>query len=503
MLRQSVAARRPCDPRAWARSRSRVCSRSSAPSRWPARCRGRARPPALSAQSPQPETTPQTDASVPASEVTMIGATPEEPGAPGPNETWGVGPRIRHWHRRQDDRGDRALRRRVAAGRSRRGSTQGRSPASSSSRRPARRADDPARRRGARRDLPKEGGGRSRPCSCASRAAPSKTAPAVTVESETPQPGEEPLLHKGETLFGAKRAPLIAPLEEEGGEAGALRRRRSAEGSRRSRTRSCTGTGTSGRSEPIEMPTASSEELPRAGDRRELAHERLAAGPALLQSSYPAGAVALFRRVHEGEGEPRSGAGSRSRCAPAAGDGKPHPLTVPVQGGGGAGAVHGRRRRRAADGRGPAPDRDERRRVDRRRTRGRHHAHAGVRRRSSSSPAGEARGRPAWKRAGASCRAAPAGRRSASTNCPKRCPSGYVALDRLGGSEAGGPFGERVITGLPEGVSLRLEGESFTRVLALGGGDPANSQIPGAQLGAAFSRADARAGWATTGCPCT
>ena len=41
------------------------------------------------AQPASVEPTPQTDASVPASDVTMIGATPLE--APGTNETWGVG----------------------------------------------------------------------------------------------------------------------------------------------------------------------------------------------------------------------------------------------------------------------------------------------------------------------------------------------------------------------------------------------------------------------------
>lgn len=44
-------------------------------------------------------------------------------------------------------------------------------------------------------------------------------------------------------------------------------------------------------------------------------------------------------------------------------------------------------------------------------------------------------------------------------------------------------FGQRVITGLLEGVSLRLEGASFTRVLALGGWKP----DVGGSLGAAFS----------------
>ena len=48
----------------------------------------------------------------------------------------------------------------------------------------------------------------------------------------------------------------------------------------------------------------------------------------------------------------------------------------------------------------------------------------------------------------------------------------------------GSGFGERVITGLPEGVSLRLEGESFKRVLALGGSEDSS---PGGRYGAAFS----------------
>jgi hypothetical protein len=50
-------------------------------------------------------------------------------------------------------------------------------------------------------------------------------------------------------------------------------------------------------------------------------------------------------------------------------------------------------------------------------------------------------------------------------------------------------FGQRVITGLSEGVSLRLDGASFTRVLALGEVEP----DAGGSLGAAFS--GPREGW--------
>ncbi|HEX8715163.1 MAG TPA: hypothetical protein VF706_06295, partial [Solirubrobacteraceae bacterium] len=62
-------------------------------------------------------------------------------------------------------------------------------------------------------------------------------------------------------------------------------------------------------------------------------------------------------------------------------------------------------------------------------------------------------------------------------------PRGY---SRSFAWSSGGPFGERVITGGREGVSLRLEGETFTRVLAMGAGKSAGEH-PGSQYGAAFS----------------
>ena len=87
---------------------------------------------------------------------------------------------------------------------------------------------------------------------------------------------------------------MIAPLEEAGGQAGALvvpvERR-----SRPSRTRCCTGTAGTGRGEPIEIPAHSAESF------RVLAIG--ASSPtnawllAQLSPNYPSGAVALFRRV--------------------------------------------------------------------------------------------------------------------------------------------------------------------------------------------------------------
>lgn len=56
--------------------------------------------------------------------------------------------------------------------------------------------------------------------------------------------------------------------------------------------------------------------------------------------------------------------------------------------------------------------------------------------------------------------------------------------------ESSSTFGERVITGLAEGASLRLEGEEFKRVLALGASE---TYDVGASHGAAFS--SAKEGW--------
>jgi Photosynthesis system II assembly factor YCF48 len=73
---------------------------------------------------------------------------------------------------------------------------------------------------------------------------------------------------------------------------------------------------------------------------------------------------------------------------------------------------------------------------------------------------------------------------------PQELPSGP---SRSFAWATGGEYGERVITGLQEGVSLRLEGEEFVQVLALGGSKSTSLETPGEALGAAFS--SAREGW--------
>ncbi len=78
---------------------------------------------------------------------------------------------------------------------------------------------------------------------------------------------------------------------------------------------------------------------------------------------------------------------------------------------------------------------------------------------------------------------APAGTPPCDARTARAAAASALPQHRLG--QARSPFGERVITGLPEGVSLRLEGESFKRVLALGGGE--RQPGPGHGTGAAFS----------------
>ncbi len=74
---------------------------------------------------------------------------------------------------------------------------------------------------------------------------------------------------------------------------------------------------------------------------------------------------------------------------------------------------------------------------------------------------------------------------------PTALPVGASRSFAWSGSSGESPYGERVITGLGEGVTLRLEGTSFKRVLALGGS--AAPDDVGGEFGAAFS--SAREGW--------
>jgi hypothetical protein len=297
--------------------------------------------------------------------------------------------------------------------------------------------------------------------------------------TETPpvpdgQGGGETLLAPGEILFGAHRAPLLAPLQEAGSsprtgalvvpvqegpgvEDGVLH----FDGQKWTR-------------EPIEIPAAS------AGDFRVLAIGASSPENAWLlgqlsSKGYPAGAVALFRRQLGGQGGP-----SWQPVAVRSGGTPGEPLTV-------AGATF------TVPGTGEPPSvqsqvltvTSEGVWVD------------GLRSDVSASttlffkPQGSS---DAGSVVASWCQI-PAGAPSDTAACahelPQALPSGSSRSFAWANPSTPEGLGERVITGFSEGVSLRLEGTSFTPVLALGG-SPGSNDV-GGTFGAAFS--NPREGW--------
>ena len=225
------------------------------------------------------ETQPQTDASLPAGEVTMIGATPEEPGAPGAEETWGIG---------REGSGSSSttvlVRYYVHSG-----SVEAQEGTWTLG--PTLPAELPMAFNLAASPLagqmtPKgfgvligtEKGAADNEQVVLAR----KPGGAFEATGAVPVEGEaEPLLAKGRHLYGAKRAPMLASLEESDGEAGALVAPVSEEGLVENEVLHWDGHHWSG--EPIEVPAKQLGKLSRAGDRRELPHQRLAARRALRQ----------------------------------------------------------------------------------------------------------------------------------------------------------------------------------------------------------------------------
>ena len=268
------------------------------------------------------------------------------------------------------------------------------------------------------------------------------------------------LLNPGESLFAKTRAPLLAPLDEGGGRAGALVVPVNGSGSGVTENGVLHWDGQHWTREEIEIPGAVKEGF------RVLAIGASSASNAWLLGQLPAGGVALFRRQPASttswkpvapspggspgealsvDGEPFSVAGTGE--PPTA---KAQILTVTDQGV----WVDGER-----------PD-----------------AHALLT--MFFKPAGE--GQDSGQVTASWCNlpaGAPAGTPACTHKLPDSLPSGPSRS--FAWADSSNPFGQRVITGLPEDVSLRLEGESFTRVLALGGEE--------SSLGAAFS--EPREGW--------
>jgi len=431
------------------------------------------------AQPASVEPTPQTDDSVPAHNVTMIGASPSE----APGETWGVGESgegagvsavlVRYGTETGWSLGPGLLN---GAGQPLAGFTLDRPEG----------APGPSPLAG---QLTADGAG-----VMVGTAPGEGTAVSQVVLVRNPGNSANPFqqtaavpvedLGGEESLLGARRAPLIAPLEESAGHAGALVVPVDEHGAG-VESGVLHWDGSAWTREPIEIPA------PSKTDFRVLAIG--ASSPqnawllAQLSSNYPAGAVALFRRNLGTGGETPTwkpvAVGSGALPSTEA-----DPLTIPVAGGGEAKPF-------TVSGTGEPPSvqnqiltvTGEGVWID------------GVREDVQASStmffkpegAGEAdRGSviASW------CRlpeGAPAGTPACQHELPEALPTGPSRSIAWANPATPEGLGERVIAGLPDGVSLRLEGEEFKRVLALGGGEAPGDV--GGTYGAAFS--NPREGW--------
>ncbi len=278
---------------------------------------------------------------------------------------------------------------------------------------------------------------------------------AFKATAPVPSEGEKALLKSGESLFGAKRAPLMAPLEESG-EAGALVVPVGQSGSTQQQILHWHGGEWS--SEPIEVPGTTKQEKEESG------FQVLAIGASspsnawlLAKPSASSEGVALYRRSDR-EWKPVTPAplevGGEQLVVP----GEPEKiqtqvLTVSSQG-------------VWIDGERPGSKES---------------TTIFFKTQSESALSGTV---------GASWCAVPTSGPACTYTLPEDLPTTAMRSFAWANTSSETPYGERVITGLPEGVSLRLEGTSFTRVLALGG---SSSQVPGGAFGAAFS--NPREGW--------
>jgi hypothetical protein len=430
-------------------------------------------PAPAAAQPASAQPSAQTDGSVPVRPVTLIGSTPSEPGAPGEYETWAVGPPV-------GDLGGGEVLVRYYFNESTHEGAWSLGPGL---------ADASGQPLSQFKLLSSPLSGQMTPDGA------SVLAGTVGVGSgahevllvrkpggafqEAPLPAEgEGALPEGAVMFSGRRAPLIAPLDEGAGESGALlvpvREGKAAE----AQVLHWEGGGKRWSSEPIEVPVNSREDF-----------HVLAIGAssptnawllAQLSSNYPAGAVALFRRIPIA-GESGRFSWKRAALGGAANE-EAQPLTVPlteapfsgpftVPGVGQPPTVQAQVLTVTSQGVWVDGERSD------------------VKASTTlffkpSSEGAEGNVTASW------CTPAANPCQHELPEALPRGPSRSIAWAN------NGSYGERVITGLHEGASLRLEGESFTRVLSLGGGI-GSRQNPGATFGAAFS--EPTEGWLGVG----
>jgi len=456
---------------------------------------GSGQTPRAAAQGAAQELLPDTDLAVPAEKVVMLGATPEEPGAPK-GETWGLGELVE---------GNEAISKLVrwvppseAGGVVEAGGWE----------------PGPELPAGFQPDHP-ELENRHQPSPLEGQMTPEGygvLAGTITSEHTTKQvllvrkPGEgfvatapvpsegggegaeggggageepPPTLQKGQALFGAKRAPMIAPLREGDGSAGALVVPvYEGEGVDEAVLH---WDGHSWTREKIEIPTESAKEfnvLAVAASSPE--HAWLLAR--LSQEHHGSERLALFQRVHT-EGGQWSWKPVEVEVGAGSGEVKPT-LSVPVAG----------RSPTAGEPLG-VPNAEgaeittesqlltvtsEGVWVDGVRTDAAHGQPYTTMYVRPEAAEGVTKGviEKSWCIAAAETPAC-------EGTLPQEPSLEYGRSIAWPGSA---PYGERVITGLSEGVTLRLEGGEFEPVLSIGGGsDKLPEAVPGRLYGAAFS----------------
>jgi hypothetical protein len=295
--------------------------------------------------------------------------------------------------------------------------------------------------------------------------------PGGSFKEASPLPPEsEGGLKKGERLYGLNSAPMIAALEETGGSSrtGALIVPVNEGGTVDSSV--LHWNGSTWTREPIEIPAQSSEQF-----------EVLAIGAsspgnawmiAKLSSEYPAGSVALFRRHLGKPGETPTWRAVTPKSGGEPGD----PLTVRT-----ANEKHEEQKEFTV----PSNDQSQVLTVT-----GEGIWINGARHDVGASttlffkPEGEAAGHvvTAWCVLPPNAPASAYGCRYA---LPEPLPTGPSRSFAWANAATPEGLGERIITGLPEGVSLRLQGTTFTEVPALGA-SPHPLDV-GGSYGAAFS----------------
>jgi hypothetical protein len=409
-----------------------------------------------SAQVAPGEPTPQTDDSVPASQVTMIGASPNE----APGETWGIG----------QNGSEAGVLVRYASGA---GWSLG----------PQLLNEVGQPLSGFTPDQPRSGltsplAGQMMPSGSGVLVGtvPDSTAPHGARElllvrnpggsfqevPAVPHEGEGALIEPTQSLFATVgRAPLLAPLDEAGGKAGAL----VVPVGGLVEDAVLHWDGSTWTSEPIEVPTASISEFHVVGIGA------ASSSNAWLVGQLSSGGLALFRR-HLGSG---SEAPSWRAVAPAPGFEPGEPLTVPVEGEpakpfavAGAPNVVTQVLTVTSEGVWIDGEREDTR--------------------SSTTMFFQPQGETGAAAITSWC-PPPTGAKPCDRELPE--PLSNNTMRSVAWTNPATPYGERVITGFTEGITLRLDGSSFTRVLGLGASLAPNDT--GGTYGAAFS--NAREGW--------